>query len=316
MSHIREQIVQEIHKPSRKKFIRRRVILKGIDDLWQADLVDMNAFSKYNDNYKYILTVIDCFSKYAWALPLKTKSSSAVTELMNTIFINDKRVPKNIQTDLGKEFYNKLFKNLIINNNINHYSTYTHLKASIVERFNRTLKEKMWKMFSYRGSYKWIDKIANLLNVYNNTKHRTIKMTPVEVNSKEIENKLLNTVFKINHKLFKNKYKVGEFVRVSKYKGIFEKGYTPNWSTEIFKIIGVNNKFPVTYKLQDYQKKFIAGCFYESELQKTKDHKAYLVEKVLKKKKNDLVFVKWYGFDESHNSWIDKKQILKPQNIY
>lgn len=305
----REQVVNELHKSSRKNFPRRRVVLKGIDDLWQADLVDMNSFAKFNHDNKYILTIIDGFSKYAWGVPLKNKSSLSIIQSFESVFKNYKRAPRNLHTDFGTEFYNKHFEKLMKKFNINHYSTYSHLKASIVERFNRTLKSKMWKMFSYRGSYKWIDKIDYLLEEYNNTKHRTIKLAPVDVNSKKIEKKLLNTVFKITHKLVKNRYKVGDYVRVSKYKGVFEKGYTPNWSPEIFKIMGVCNKFPVTYKLEDYQHKPIAGRFYETELQKTKNHTAFLIEKVLKKKNNRL-YVKWYGFDNSHNSWINKTEIL------
>ncbi len=303
------QIVTELHRPARKKFKRLHVVLKGIDDLWQADLVDMKAFSKYNNGYKYILTIIDGFSKVAWGIPLKNKSSASVCGSMHGIFQKSNRFPRNLHTDFGTEFYNSTFKDLMTKYNINHYSTYSHLKASIVERFNRTLKEKMWKTFSFFGTYKWIDKIDSLVNEYNNTKHSTIKLKPIEVNSKEIERKLLSTVYKKSRPFVKSKYKIGDYVRVSKYKGNFEKGYTPNWSPEIFKIIAVNTKFPVTYKLEDYQSLPIAGRFYEQELQKTNDENNYLIEKILKSNR-DKYFVKWYGFDDLHNSWINKAEII------
>lgn len=305
----RKQVVRELHKPARKNFPRRRVVLKGIDDLWQADLVDMIAFAKFNNKYKYILTIIDCFSKYAWCVPLENKLSSSVVEALKNIFEKEKRVPKNLHTDFGKEFYNNNFKRLMGKFIINHYSTFSHLKASIVERFNRTLKEKMWRMFSYRGSYKWIDKLDDLVYEYNRTVHRTIKMAPINVHSKTIERKLLNTVYKYQHRLVKNKFKIGDFVRVSKYKGVFEKGYTPNWSPELFEIVNLSNKYPATYKLKDYKNQHIAGRFYESELQKTKNRKAFLIEKVIRQK-NNQIFVKWFGFDNTHNSWINKSQIL------
>lgn len=305
----RKQIVNELHRSARKNFTRRHVVLKGIDDLWQADLVDMQSFKKYNKGFNYILTIIDGFSKFAWAVPLKNKSSESVCNSINEIFYKFKRIPQNLQTDCGKVFYNAAFEKLMKKHAINHYSTYSHLKASIVERFNRTLKNKMWKLFSFHGTYKWIDKIDSLINEYNNTKHRTIKMCPIEVNSKEIEQKLLQTVFCYVRPLVKNKFKIGEYVRVSKYKGVFEKGYTPNWSPEIFKIIALSKKFPVTYKLQDYQFKQIAGCFYEYELQKTKNSNNFLVEKILKRKGNQI-FVKWYGFDDSHNSWVNKSDLI------
>ncbi len=305
----RKQIVEELHKPARKNFTRRHVILKGIDELWQADLVDMNALYKFNNGHKFILTVIDCFSKFAWSSPIKNKSAESVTSAMHVIFKNSNRIPKNLQTDFGKEFYNTKFKSLMDKYEINHYSTYSHLKCSIVERFNRTLKSKMWKMFSYTGKYIWIDKLNNLIDEYNKTKHRTIKMRPIDVKSKKCEQKLLKTVFNNKFRLVKNKFKIGDFVRVSKYKGSFEKGYTPNWSPELFEICCVNRKYPVTYKLRDYKNCIIAGCFYEAELQKTKNNEAFLIEKILKKN-NKKVLVKWYGFDDSHNSWINKNEII------
>ena len=98
-------------------------------------------------------------------------------------------------------------------------------------------------------------------------------------------------------------------MRISKHKHIFEKGYTPNWTTEIFKIKSIKMTHPITYILQDYEGKTIRGCFYEKELLKTKYPKDYLVEKIVKKK-GDKLFVKWLGFPSSHNSWISKKDIL------
>lgn len=304
----RKEIIKELHKKALKKFPRRKVILKGIDDLWQADLVEMIPYSKQNNNYKYLLTVIDCFSKYAWAKPVLNKTSTLVTKAMLEIIKESGRIPINLHTDNGKEFYNKIFDELMKKYNINHYSTYTHLKASIVERFNRTLKDNMWKLFSMQGSYKWCKQIELLLYKYNHTKHRTIKMTPNEVN-KKTEKMLLKTIFKQSPVLVKNKYNIGDNVRVSKYKTIFEKGYTPNWTTEIFTILSVNNKSPVTYLLKDYKNQMIAGRFYEKELQLVKYPDAYLIEKVIKRTK-DKSFVKWLGFDNSHNSWIKNTELI------
>lgn len=305
----RKQIVDELHKYKRKYFPRRHVILKGIDDLFQADLVEMIPLSKINKGYKYILTVIDCFSKYGWAIPVKNKTADSITTAMKRLFEKSNRVPKNLQTDLGKEFYNKSFSKLMDDFKINHYSTYTHLKASIVERFNRTVKEKMWKIFSLQGSYKWINILDGIINEYNNTTHHTIKMKPINVNSRKIEKHLLETVFCIKSPLEKNKFKIGQYVRISKFKDIFEKGYTPNWSPEIFQIVHVNRKYPVTYKLKDYENQIIKGQFYQKELQLTKNHETYLVEKIVKKQ-GDQVLVKWLGFDNKHNSWINKSEII------
>jgi len=305
----RSQIVDELHKPARKHFLRRRVKILGIDDLWQADLVEMIPYAKYNNGFKYLLTIIDAFSKFAWVLPLKNKTSQSIVDVMKTIFCQSKRIPKNLQTDMGTEFYNKYFKQLMKVKNINHYSTFSPIKASIVERFNRTLKEQMWKKFSFQGSYKWVNILENLVKDYNNKKHRTIKLAPVDVTKKN-EKQLLKHVYTTTPKIIhQSKFHIGDFVRVSKFKTVFDKGYTPNWTTEIFKVIKINIKFPVTYLLEDYQGNPIAGRFYEKELQKTNHPDTYLVEKILKRR-GCKIYVKWLGFDSSHNSWINKKDLV------
>lgn len=303
----KRDIVNELHKQARKNFKRRRVITKGIDDLWQADIVEMGAYSENNAGYRYLLTIIDTFSKFAWAVALRTKSALEVTNAMKDILAS-KRIPKNLQTDDGKEFFNTKFQSLMKRFNINHYSSYSVLKASIVERFNRTLKAKMWKEFSYNGTYKWIDMYESLIDDYNSTTHRTIKMAPKDV-SHSNEKLLLKSAFN-NLKIFnKPKFKLGDNVRISRYKHIFEKGYTPNWTTEIFKIQTVRNTNPITYILKDYEGRVIRGGFYEYELMKTRFPNTYLVEKIIKTK-GDKCYIKWLGFGNEHNSWIKSNEIL------
>lgn len=183
------------------------------------------------------------------------------------------------------------------------------MKAAIVERFNKTLKNKMWKMFSYEGSFKWINSIQKLVDEYNNTIHRTIKMKPVDVNV-SCEKRLLRTVYRNDIKIDRNpKFKVGDFVRISKYKNVFAKGYTPNWTTEVFKIRKVMYTEPYTYLLQDDSGAEIIGGFYQHEIQKVKYPDSFLVEKFIRRKGNK-VYVKWLGLDTKHNSWINKKDVL------
>ena len=302
------QLVDELHAPARRNFRRRHVIVKGYDDLWQADIVEMRPYARANKGYNYILTVIDVLSKYAWAIPLKTKGGSETTTAFSTIFRDYKRIPKNLQTDQGKEFYNGDFQNFIKKHGINHYSTYSVMKASVVERFNRTLKNKMWKIFTLNGNYKWFDVLPRMLSEYNGRKHRTIGMRPIDV-TPAIADRLLSSVYSGIKIAAPAKFKVGDKVRVSKYKTIFEKGYTPNWSTEVFKIVTVQRTNPVTYLLEDWRGNSVAGGFYEYELLKAAVPDVYLVEKVLRRK-GDKVFVKWLGFDNEHNSWIDKENVL------
>lgn len=301
----KKHVVEELHKQARRNFPRRRVIIKGFDDLWQADLAEFIPYARENKGHKYILVVIDCYSKFLWTRPLKSKTAKVVVESLKQILKQARgRVPNNLQTDQGKEFYNKEFSLLMSKFNINHYSTYSVKKASIAERVIRTLKNKLYREFSLRGKYKWIDILDNVTKQYNNSKHQTIGMKPVQVTV----NTKLNAYD--NLKIFgKHRFKVGDVVRVSKFKSVFAKGYTPNWSTELFKIAKIQITNPVVYLLEDMRGQPIAGGFYEQELQKTKHSDVYLVEKVLRKR-GDQLYVRWLGFDKSHDQWIHKSEIV------
>ncbi|XP_046751339.1 uncharacterized protein LOC124414440 [Diprion similis] len=221
-----------------------------------------------------------------WAVPIKSKSGDDVTKAMESV-LTQGRVPKKLHVDRGTEFYNSKFESLMSRYEIKLYSTYSNLKASICEQFNRTLKSKMWKRFSMQGSYKWLDILSDLVSAYNNTKHRTIRLKQSDV-------------------IIANERLV--LLRISKFKNVFEEGYTPNWTTEIFTIIQVENTNPVTYKLKDYQGQPIAGGFYEQGLLKVEYPDIYLVEKVLQKRGKKL-YVKWLGFDNTHNSWINESDM-------
>lgn len=309
ISNVKRDVVEELHKPARKNFPRRRVIVKGLNDLIQADLVEMIPYAKFNKGFKYILVVINAFSKFVWAYPIKQKTAKDVVAAIEKVFQHKKNLVKNIQTDMGTEFYNKNFQSLMKKLNINHYSTYSNLKASVVERVNRTLKNMMWKEFSLQGNYKWLNILPEIVNKYNTTIHSTIGVRPIDVNNKNEKKILLayNNIKIIDPK--KNKFKIGDYVRISKHRGAFTKGYTPNWSNEIFQINKVQSTYPRTYLLIDISNQEIKGGFYEFELQLVKHSDIYLVEKILKRKGNK-VFVKWLGFTPSHNSWVLKEDVI------
>lgn len=303
----KREIVEELHKSARKNFQRRKVQVFGLNDLYQGDLCDMQAYSDENDGYNYIFTVINCFSKFGFAEALKNKSADEVVAAMSKILKKTGKF-KNFQTDAGKEFFNNKFAALMKKHGIRHYTTYSVKKAQTVERFNRTLKNKMWPEFNINGSYKWIHILEKIVKKYNNTKHRTIGMKPTQVN-KLNEKQLLQTVFRkpIKTKFTKPLYKIGTKVRISKYKNIFEKSYTPNWSTEIFIIIKINPTNPATYMLKDLNENVIQGCFYEKEIHEAKHPDVYLVERVLKTKgKKSLI--KWLGFKDP--TWINTSDII------
>lgn len=306
------QVVNEIHKTARKNFIRRPVVLKGIDDLWQADLIDFQNLKLFNNGFRFILVVLDCFTKFTWTIPVKTKTKSEIACAFNNILVATKRKPVNLQTDMGTEFYNDEFNKITFLNKINHYSSYSVKKASIVERVIKTLKHKLYKCFSLNGSYKWIGKpLENVVSTYNNTIHRITKFKPNDVNNSN-QSTVMRNIKKSQLTNFQSKISklaVGDLVRISKYKSTFEKGYTPNWSTELFLIKKVNPTKPITYVIEDLHKHPIKGTFYVQELQKTSCPNIYLIERILRKKGSKL-FVKWLGLSNSENSWIEKRALL------
>jgi hypothetical protein len=305
----KRQVVEELHRPARKKFLRRRTIVRGLRDLMQVDLMEFIPQARFNRGHKYVLVAIDCFSKRVWLMPLKTKTGQEVSVGMSTVLKRCITAPKNLQVDDGREFWNSHFKRLCAENKINMYSTFSVIKASIVERVIRTLKNLMYKEFSLRGKYNWIDLLDEISAKYNNNKHRTIGMTPLEADKKKHERHLLNTAYS-NMKIQGHSHlNVNDYVRISKYKSIFAKGYTPNWSTELFKIVKIQVTNPVTYLLEDTFGEPVMGAFYELELQKAKYSDVYLVERILRRKGNK-VYVKWLGLEPSHNSWVLKKDVL------
>lgn len=168
---IKEQIVREIHRDIRKNFERRKYSMRGIANTLQADLIEMQKLKKYNRGFRYILIVIDIFSKKAYAEPLKDKTAKETANAMKIIFDKVGQRIRNVHTDNGKEFFNSLMRRLFTQyDNINHYSTYSVKKASIVERLIRTIKRKLYMQFTLRRSKKWYDVLQNVIDTYNNTK--------------------------------------------------------------------------------------------------------------------------------------------------
>ena len=219
------------------------------------------------------------------------------------ILDDSKRKPDKIWVYKGSRFYNNSFKKWIKENDIEMYSTNNEGKSVIAERFIRTLKNKIYKYMTSISKNVYIDKLDDIVKKYNNTYHTSIKMKPVDVK----DNTYIDIKKEVNDK--NPKFKVGDHVRISKYKNIFAKGYMPNWSEEIFIIKKIKNTVPWTYVINDLNGEEIIGTFYENELQKT-DQKEFRIEKVLKKK-GDKLYVKWKGYNNSFNSWIDKKDIIK-----
>ena len=262
----------------------------------------MQAFSKFNRGVKYFLAVIDVFSKYGWLIPLKDKTGKSVASVLKTIF--EERKPEKMWVDKGKEFYNKDVKDLI-----ELYSTENEEKSRVVERWIRTMKEKMWKYFLAKSTNVYMNVLSDLIKEYNNTRH-SIKMTPVKASKKENELTVWRNLYPEHLEIrdINPKFSVGDKVRISKKKKTFEKGYTTRWTEEIFTIVDVKLTSPPTYKIADLNREEIKGTFYEPELQKT-SQELFRIEKVIKRGKKKYL-VKWKGYSDDFNSWVDNKDIV------
>ena len=202
--------------------------------------------------------------------------------------------------------YNKHLQDLLNENNIKLYSTNnSEIKSSVVERFNRTFKNMMFKKFTENKDAIFYNILDELVSNYNNKYHSTIRMTPIQESKKVNEKKTKNIYnFEITKK--PGKFKIGERVRISLEKNIFEKGYETNWTQEIFVIYDIKYSNVPYYYLKDLNNEKLEGTFYEQELQKVKQDDLYTIEKILKTQ-NNKIFVKWRGYDSSFNSWIEKK---------
>ena len=307
-------LADELHFPLRKNFPKRYVFVRKAGEIFGADLVDMRALSKENNGFKYILMVIDIFSKYGWAIPIKFKTGEAVKNALEKIFREKK--PAKIWADFGSEFYNKKVKKMLEKHHILLYSTENEEKCSVVERWNRTIKSQLWKYFTANSSHKYVDILPELINKYNNTKHRSIQMTPIKAEKNENREHVFRNLYTDKMKALGNqkpKFKVGEKVRLAVKKDKFEKSYIINWSDKVYFIKQVLATRPLTYIVEDDQKIQHKGTFYEQELQRVKTD-LFRVEKVLKYKKENGIrygYVKWIDYDTSYNSWVPVNDLIK-----
>ena len=315
-----DKIADELHKPIRRKFKKRFVFVKKANDIWAADLIDLRSHSNMNGGMKYVLMVIDCFSKFGYAVPLRAKTGSEVTEAFKSLF--KKETPRYLWVDRGNEFYNTEMSSLLKKHGIKIYTTSTstryEYKVSIVERWNRTIKTKLWKYFTANGTYKWRDILQPLIDKYNNTVHRSTGFTPIEAKKASNHKQVFENLFrkKFGERMTRPKFKIGDQVRIVLKRKIFDKGYTSNWTDKIYTIAEVLTTFPTTYRIKD-DNDLLSKIYYEPELQKS-DQVMFHVEKILKWKRVDgkrFGRVKWLGYDSSYNSWEPEENIKHLRDI-
>ena len=262
--------------------------------------MDISSLARLKKGYKFLLTCIDVFSKFAWVVPLnKNKSGETLVNGFQSI-LDFGRSTEKLQTDKGTEFLSRNFQSLLKENSIHFLTTNSELKASVVERFNRTLKTRMWKYFTAKNTRAYIDILQDIDIVYGyiNSYHQSIGQAPASVS-------LLN-VAQVRRKLHGNswakpirklKFMSGDQVRISKSRRTFKKGYLPPRTQEIFTVTKIIPRVPPVYQLRDYANDEIEGVFYAEELQKVhRSDDIYKIEKILAEKKENgkvKVFVKW-----------------------
>ena len=253
----------------KKTFPRRRVIARFKDDLWQADLIEYttDTYPFHNKGYKYILLVIDVFSKVVYVEALKRKTGDQTAEAMDKI-LQRAESPTMLVTDGGREFFNSRFFNVMVSHNIHHFRTPTRTswKTSVAERANRTIKTRISRWMQQTKRKDWISVYQQIVENYNKTPHSAHKMAPLDVtaeNRREVYKRLYpKSMITVECRL-----KVGDKVRRLREKKEYEKGYTPNWSEEIYTISSVRQKSSVCwYKLKDLAGEELEGIWYYYQL--------------------------------------------------
>ena len=321
------QTTYGVMRSARKHYKTPKTIVGGILDQYQADLVDMRAYTKSNEGFQYILTVIDVFSKVAYAEPLRTKSGAEVAEALRRVFLASDRPPTKLQTDAGKEFLDKRVQQLLSEHKVKFFVSQSNYKAAVCERFNRTLKTRMWKYFFAKNTTKWVDILQDLIRAYNDSYHRAIAMQPNQVNA-ENEQQVWTRLYggsgkKKKQKITRSKFKVGDLVRILTKKHLFEKGYTQNFSTRLYRIMRIvarGGENPHSYELEEADtSEPVLGSFNEAELQlvnlrggKEEEEEDTVIDMILDREGkggNSRFLVKWKDKPKYMAQWIDAKDI-------
>ena len=319
-----KQPTYTLHKSKRKTFKPLHPYrVSGPNVQFQADLVDYSKYDKWNRGYKYILMVMDIFSKKAWAFPLKTKTGRDVSIILQDLF-DEIPNPHRLQVDEGREFYNHHVKSVLEKENIELFSIFSPFKCAHVERLNRTIKNKLEKIFTATNDRNWVDVLDKVMAAYNDSVHSTTKFRPNDVNDTnrwQVFDAIVRRTRPPHTVKQKPPLPVGTRVRISREKGIFGRGYEANWSTEEFVISQVlrTHSGLIMYKVKDQHNETIKGSFYPQEVQEIeREQEIYQIDAILstrRRRGRKEVLVHWQGFPASMNSWIPESDLIPLQGI-
>ena len=316
---LRGQDAYTLHKDAREKFTRSKTVVGGPGQQLQADLVDVRRHASHNAGTNFLLTVVDAFSRKAWVRPVKNKTGERVAEALEDVLKEADCF--SLQTDKGKEFYNDKVRSVLRRRNIKHFSTENEtVKASIVERFNKSLRLRLHRSMTARGTERFLQTLPDVVKAHNRTYNSSIGMAPADVNDANRERvfQRLDSLTRTRPRQFRvsergSEIEPGDKVRITKARGAFERGYTPNWTREVFTVTSVlSDRRPTRYAIEDYDGEPVKGTFYRQELQLVKDPDRYAVEEVLatrRRRGGKEFLVKWLGYPESFNSWVAEKDM-------
>ena len=242
--------IDEIYsKPPKKNYPTNKIVYNHIDEIWSIDLADMIDYKiSNNKGYRYIFIIIDNFSKYLWAIPLKNKYSQTITNEFSNILTTSKRKPLKIESDRGTEFYNNIFQNLLKSKNIHHYSRFTDKGPSIAERVIRTIRNLLKKPVFEKGNADWLSELPSVIKQYNNTIHNSIKLTPLQASKKSNERKVYSNL-QDDREIQKPKFSLGDLIRTADVKRVFSKGDSTNWSYKLYTITEVIHDTIPSYRI-------------------------------------------------------------------
>ena len=252
-------------KPPKRNYITNKTNVYHIDDVWSLDILDLKDYGpKNNRGYRYVLVIIDNFSKFGWTVPLKNKNAQTIKDSFENNLINSKRKPNLIESDRGKDFYNNIFQDFLNKNYIKLYSSRnSSFGAVFAERFNRTIRDLLKKVVFEKGDANWIDVLPTITKQYNNRVHSSTKLTPIQASLKKNEGFVYRNLLDKRKKI-QPKFQINNFLRVARLKKTFLKGDTNNWSYKLYKITETFNDTIPSYRIDNVKERY-----YESLLKKT-----------------------------------------------
>ena len=310
-----------VHRETRSKFKRRRVVAPFVDYQWDVDTANMTVYKKENDGNAFFVLAIDILSKFIWTVPLRTTTGQEMVLALKRMFAAGRK-PTHLRSDQGTEFVNRNVKALLKKEGVTFFVTHNVVKASYAERAIKTIKSRLVRYMTHKQTHRWIDILPKVTESYNQTYHRSIKRSPQSVkptDSVELWKRQYDTLPMSNSNrrhvsaVPKFKYKVGDLVRVSFLRRPFQREYDERWSRELFV---VNQRFMSDnipqYFLKDYAGELVSGTFYSNQLKKAHEQTNYLVEKVLRRRTRrgqKELLVRWRGWPTKYDSWISAEDV-------